>query len=114
MTLYSGFRGIDPNKIKLMHTFGATRWQVLVKLVIPGSVPTLVAALKMSFGLSLVGVIVGEFQSANTGLGYLILYGSQIFKFNMVMTSIVVLALLSGLMYLIISQLEKAVLRRYG
>ncbi len=114
MTLYSGFRGIDSNKIKLMHTFGATRRQILIKLVIPGSVPTLIAALKMSFGLSLVGVIVGEFQSANTGLGYLILYGSQIFKFNMVMTSIVVLALLSGLMYLIISQLEKAVLRRYG
>lgn len=114
MMIYTGFRGIDTGKIKLMHTLGATRWQVLTKLVIPGSVPTLLAAIKMSFGLSLVGVIVGEFESANTGLGYLILYGSQIFKFNMVMASIVVLALISGFMYLIISAAERALLRRYG
>jgi NitT/TauT family transport system permease protein len=114
MMIYTGFRGIDPGKVKLMRTLGATRWQVLTKLVIPGSVPTLLAAIKMSFGLSLVGVIVGEFESANSGLGYLILYGSQIFKFNMVMASIVILALISGLMYLIVSAAEKALLRRYG
>ena len=67
LMIYSGFQGIDPNKIKLAQTFGATKGQILSKVVLPGSVPTLVAALKVNAGLSLVGVVVGEFQSANTG-----------------------------------------------
>ncbi|MEO8938133.1 MAG: ABC transporter permease [Burkholderiaceae bacterium] len=114
MMIYNGFRNIDPNKVKLLHTFGATRWQILMKVIIPGSVPTLIATLKISFGLSLVGVIVGEFQSANSGLGYLILYGSQIFQFNLVMTAVTVLAIISGLIYILIFHLEKEVMRRYG
>ena len=80
LMIYSGFQGIDPNKIKLAQTFGATKGQILTKVVLPGSVPTLIATLKVNAGLSLVGVVVGEFQSASIGLGYLIQYGSQIFK----------------------------------
>jgi len=112
LMIYSGFQGIDPNKIKLAQTFGATKGQILTKVVLPGSVPTLVAALKVNAGLSLVGVVVGEFQSANLGLGYLIQYGSQIFKMNIVMTGITILAIVSSLMYLAISWLEAAVMRR--
>jgi NitT/TauT family transport system permease protein len=112
LMIYSGFQGIDPNKIKLAQTFGASKWQVLTKVVLPGSVPTLIAALKVNAGLSLVGVIVGEFQSATLGLGYLIQYGSQIFKMNIVMTSITILAIVSSLMYLAIYWLEIFVMRR--
>jgi NitT/TauT family transport system permease protein len=112
LMIYSGFQGIDPNKIKLAQTFGATKGQILRKVVLPGSVPTLVAALKVNAGLSLVGVVVGEFQSASLGLGYLIQYGSQIFKMNIVMTGITILAIVSSLMYLAISWLESAVMRR--
>jgi NitT/TauT family transport system permease protein len=112
LMIYSGFQGIDPNKVKLAQTFGASKWQVLTKVVLPGSVPTLIAALKVNAGLSLVGVIVGEFQSASLGLGYLIQYGSQIFKMNVVMTAITLLAIVSSLMYLAISWLESAVMRR--
>ena len=68
LMIYSGFQGIDPNKIKLAQTFGATKGQILTKVVLPGSVPTLIAALKVNAGLSLVGVVVGEFQSATLGL----------------------------------------------
>ncbi|MDB5797150.1 MAG: sulfonate transporter permease [Paucimonas sp.] len=114
MIMFSGFRAVDANKVKLAVTFGATRWQVLQKVVLPGSVPTLIAALKMNVGLALVGVVVGEFQSANAGLGFLIINGSQIFKMNIVMTSITVLAVVSGLMYLAIYYLEAAVNRRYN
>lgn len=112
LVIYNGFQSIDPNKIKLAQTFGATRRQILTKVVLPGSVPTLIAALKVNAGLSLVGVVVGEFQSANTGLGYLIQYGSQIFKLNIVMTAVTILAIVSSLMYLAISWLESAVMRR--
>jgi NitT/TauT family transport system permease protein len=112
LMIYNGFQGIDPNKIKLAQTFGASKRQVLTKVVLPGSVPTLIAALKVNVGLSLVGVVVGEFQSANIGLGFLIQYGSQIFKLNIVMTAITILAIVSSLMYLAISWLEAAVMRR--
>jgi NitT/TauT family transport system permease protein len=112
LMIYSGFQGVDPNKIKLAQTFGATKGQLLAKVVLPGSIPTLIAALKVNVGLSLVGVVVGEFQSANIGLGYLIQYGSQIFKLNIVMTAITILAIVSSVMYLAISWLEAAVMRR--
>jgi NitT/TauT family transport system permease protein len=79
---------------------------------LPGSIPTLIAALKVNVGLSLVGVVVGEFQAANIGLGYLIQYGSQIFKLNIVMTAITILAIVSSVMYPAISWLEAAVMRR--
>jgi NitT/TauT family transport system permease protein len=112
LMIYSGFQGTDPNKIKLAQTFGATKAQVLTKVVLPGSIPTFIAALKVTAGLSLVGVVVGEFQSANLGLGYLIQYGSQIFKMNIVMVAVTILAIVSSLMYLAISWLEAAVMRR--
>jgi NitT/TauT family transport system permease protein len=112
LMIYSGFQVTDPNKVKLAQTFGASKGQILTKVVLPGSVPTLIAALKVNAGLSLVGVVVGEFQSANLGLGYLIQYGSQIFKMNIVMTAITILAIVSSLMYLAISALESAVMRR--
>ncbi len=76
--------------------------------------PTLIAALKMNIGLALVGVVVGEFQSSNAGLGYLIINGSQIFKMNIVMASVSVLALISCVMYMVIYYLEAAISRRYA
>jgi NitT/TauT family transport system permease protein len=112
LMIYSGFQGTDPNKIKLAQTFGATKAQILTKVVLPGSVPTFIAALKVTAGLSLVGVVVGEFQSANLGLGFLIQYGSQIFKVNIVMVAVTILAIISSLMYLAISWLEAVVMRR--
>ena len=112
LMIYSGFQGVDLNKIKLAQTFGASKSQILTKVVLPGSVPTFIAALKVNAGLSLVGVIVGEFQSASLGLGYLIQYGSQIFKMNIVMTAVTILVIASSLMYLAISWLESAVMGR--
>lgn len=113
IVMYSGFRGIDENRVKLARTFGASRLQVLRLVVLPGSVPVLFSAIKMNIGLSLIGVIVGEFQSASSGLGFLIINGSQIFKLNIVMTAVVVLAAMSGVMYLIVARLEAAVAQRY-
>lgn len=114
LVAYEGFRGIDPNKIKLARTLGASRGQVLAKVVLPGSVPALISAVKMNIGLSLVGVIVGEFQSASEGLGFLIINGSQVFKLNIVMTAIAVLGIMSGVMYLAIARFESATMRRYA
>jgi NitT/TauT family transport system permease protein len=114
LMLYTGFQAIDPDKIKLVRLFGASRFKVLTKIVLPGSVPTMISALKVNIGLALVGVIVGEFQAAKAGLGYLINYGSQIFQMNLVMTAIVVLAVISSVLFLGIQALEATVLRRHG
>lgn len=112
--LYTGFNAIDPDKIKLVRLFGASKWQVLCKIVLPASVPTMISTLKVNVGLSLVGVVVGEFQAAKAGLGYLITYGSQIFQMNLVMTAIVVLAAISSVLFIAIQALEAIVLRRSG
>ena len=114
LMLYTGFQAIDPDKIKLVRLFGASRFKVLTKIVLPGSVPTMIAALKVNVGLALVGVVVGEFQAAKAGLGYLITYGSQIFQMNLVMTAIVVLAVISSLLFVGIQALEATALRRHG
>jgi NitT/TauT family transport system permease protein len=114
LMLYTGFQGIDPDKIKLVKLFGASRLKVLTKVVLPGSVPTMIAALKVNVGLALVGVVVGEFQAAKAGLGFLIVYGSQIFQMNLVMAVIVVLAVISCLLFFGIQAIETTVLRRHG
>jgi NitT/TauT family transport system permease protein len=114
LMLYTGFQAIDPDKIKLVRLFGASRFKVLTKIVLPGSVPTMIAALKVNVGLALVGVVVGEFQAAKAGLGYLITYGSQIFQMNLVMTAIVVLAVISSMLFVGIQALEATALRRHG
>lgn len=112
--LYTGFQAIDPDKIRLVRLFDASRIQVLTKIVLPGSVPTMISTLKVNVGLALVGVVVGEFQAAKAGLGYLINYGSQIFQMNLVMAAIVMLAVISSLLFAAIQALEAIVLRGHG
>lgn len=106
INLVSGFKGIDPDKIKLLQAFGASRWQVLCKVVLPASLPVMMSTLKVNVGLCLIGVIMGEFLVSKAGLGYLIVYGSQVFKLDLVMSSILILAVIAALMYFAVSFLE--------
>lgn len=111
MMVHNGFKTIDPNKIKLMRTFGATRLQIFTKVVVPASVPTMIAALKVSVGLSLVGTIVGEFLGSKAGLGYLIVYGGQIFNMSLVMAAVIMLSIVSALLYYLVTLLERKVVK---
>lgn len=111
LTVWSGFLEVDKDKIKLIKTFGGTKLQTLTKVVLPSSVPTIINALKVNIGLSYVGVIVGEFLVANAGLGYLIVYGSQIFKLDWVMMSVLILAILAAILYKLIVILEHKFLK---
>ncbi|MCI3923042.1 ABC transporter permease [Paenibacillus sp. TRM 82003] len=99
MNVESGFREISRTKLKLMESLGASRYQMLRMVLLPASVPNLLAALKVNVGLTLVGVVMGEFLSSKAGLGYLIIYGGQVFQMDLVMVSIMMLALLSVLLY---------------
>ncbi len=107
LNVYQAFRRCDEDKIKLLRTFGATKLQVLRKVVLPSSIPEMISTLKINVGLSLVGVIVGEFLVSKAGLGYLIIYGGQVFKMDLVMTSILILAVAAALMYLSVTWVEK-------
>jgi len=109
--VYSGFAQVDPEKIKLLKTFGATKLQILQKAILPASVPTIISALKINVGLSWVGVIVGEFLVSKAGLGYLIVYGGQVFKLDLVMTSVIILSIAAALMYKAVVFLEQLFLK---
>ncbi|MGI6149210.1 MAG: ABC transporter permease [Limnochordia bacterium] len=111
MMMHTGFKEVDPNKVKLAKSFGATKFQILTKVIIPASVPTMIAALKVSVGLSLVGTIVGEFLASKAGLGYLIIYGGQVFNMSLVMASVLLLAVVSIILYFLVSKLEERVVR---
>ena len=114
MTVLTGFNDISLEKQLLMKTLGATRLQTFLKVILPASVPTLIGALKLSVGMSWVGVIVGEYLVSKAGLGYLIVYGGQVFKLDLVMASIVVLCALAAIMYYAVAIWERSILRRRG
>lgn len=105
----NGFMKTDKEFIKMAKTFKATKFQILTKIVIPANISTFINSLKVNIGLSLVGVISGEFLVSKAGLGYLIVYGGQVFKLDLVMTSIIILGILAGIMYAVVLLLEKLV-----
>jgi len=107
LAVLNGFLAIDEEKIKLVQTFGGTKFQVLTKVLLPASSPTFINALKINVGLSWVGVIVGEFLVSKAGLGYLIVYGGQVFKLDLVMTSVIILGIAATVMYQGVVYLEK-------
>lgn len=112
MGVLNGFNEVEQAKLTLLKTFGATKRQLFFKVVFPASIPTTVSVLKLNIGMSWVGVIVGEFLNSKAGLGYLIVYGGQIFKMDIVMASTLILCLLSALMYFGVVILEKAVIKK--
>ncbi|MBO5165690.1 MAG: ABC transporter permease [Lachnospiraceae bacterium] len=106
ISLYTGFKQVDPEKITLIYTLGGTKKDAFRKVVLPGSIPTLLSTMKVNIGLALVGVIIGEFLAARRGLGYLIIYGSQVFQMHMVITSIILLCIIAMGLYQLIQWTE--------
>ena len=109
----NGFVHTDTDKIKMAYAFKANKFQILTKIVIPANIPTFINSLKINIGLSLVGVISGEFLVSKAGLGYLIVYGGQVFQLDLVMTSVILLGIMAAIMYEIIVILEKMVLKNH-
>ena len=110
MTIISAlnfFRSVDKEKIKMLKTFNASKLQILFKLVLPANFINLISIVKINIGLTWVGVIVGEFLVSRFGIGYLVVYGGQVFKMDLVMMGVFVLAILAFIMYLLLAILEK-------
>lgn len=112
ISMYTCFKESDPEKVKLILTLGGHRRHILFKLILPGAMPTIISTMKVNIGLALVGVIIGEFLAARSGLGYLIIYGSQTFKMDWVIMSIFLLCILAMILYKLINLLEYFINRR--
>ena len=107
MNMLAGFIAVDKTKMLLMKSMGANKFTTLRKLVIPASLPALMNTLKVAVGLAWIGSIMGEYIVSRAGLGYLIIYGGQVFKLDLVMTATFILCVLAGGMYGIITIIEK-------
>ena len=98
---------VEEEKIKLIYTLGGTKKDTLFKVILPSSIPIIVSNMKVNIGLALVGVIIGEFLAAKEGLGYLIIYGSQVFQLDLLIMSIIILCIIAVGLYQIIHIVEK-------
>jgi len=102
-----GLKNTNKSRIKILKTFGASEWEILRYAVIPSNYKLIVNTCKINIGLNLIGIVMGEFLTSKSGIGYLILYGSQVFNLDLVMSGIVILLIMSVLLYSIISSIEK-------
>lgn len=107
INMYTGFTQVEEEKIKLIYTLGGTRRDTLFKVIIPSSIPIIISNMKVNIGLALVGVIIGEFLAARQGLGYLIIYGSQVFQLDLLIMSIIILCIIAMVLYQTIQFFEK-------
>ncbi len=114
LNMLTGFLSTDEGKILLMRTMKAKKRQLFFKLVLPQSLPALMSTLKINVGMAWVGSIMGEYLVSRAGLGYLIVYGSQVFNLDVVMTCTIALCVLAGGMYALVALAEKLVLRRFS
>lgn len=112
ISFYTAFKQADPEKITLITTLGGTKKDIFRKVVFPSSLPLLLSTMKVNIGLALVGVIIGEFLAARRGLGYLIIYGSQVFQLNLVILNIILLCLIAMGFYNSIQYLEHRMKKR--
>ena len=114
LEILNGFLNTDKELIKMAQTFHASKFQILTKIIIPANKATFFNSLKVNIGLSLVGVITGEFLVSKAGLGYLIVYGGQVFQLDLVMTSVIILAAVAAIMYQAVTILEKILVKNKG
>ena len=102
---------IDKNRINLLKSFSATKGQIFKYVILPSSYSTIISSLKINISMTLIGVIMGEFLVSKSGIGYLINYGSQVFNLNLVISGIIILMIVSYLMYIIVSYIEKILVK---
>ena len=107
INVYQGFISTDQDKIKLLKSLKATKYQIYKYLILPNSFSNIISALKINISLTLIGVIMGEFLVSKSGIGYLIMYGSQVFNLDLVITGVIILCVVASLMYYAILFLEK-------
>ncbi len=111
LNMLGGFMATDENKLLLLKSMGASKLQILTKLVIPSSLPSFISMLKINVGMAWIGSIMGEYIVSKAGIGYLIVYGGQVFKLDLVMSAVLILCVLAAAMYALVALLEKLIIK---
>ncbi len=114
MNILNSFTSCDKQLITLAKSLGANKFQIFFKLILPNSLKDIVATLKINVGLSWIGAIMGEYLVSKAGLGYLLIYGGQVFDLNLVMTATVILCILASVMYFAVALFEKLMNKFYN
>lgn len=109
INLYTCFQNTDPDKQKLIYILGGKKHHVFTMVILPSGIPTIISNMKVNIGLALVGVMIGEFLAAKQGLGYLIIYASQVFKLDWLILCILILCLIAIMLYEILHMIEKKI-----
>lgn len=112
INVHQAFSNTDSNKLKVMKSFKASKKQILFKLVLPSNFNNIISVFKVNIGLVFIGTIMGEFLVSKAGVGYLIMYGSQIFNLNLVMSGIVILAIMSSILYYLVLFIQKKLTKK--
>lgn len=110
INLYQGFISTNQNYITVLKSFNAKKSDIFLKVILPSNKENIISALKINMSMNFIGVIMGELLVSKQGLGYLIMYGSQVFNITLVITSIVILGFLSFILYYLITYLEKKII----
>ena len=111
LNMLGGFMETDESKILLLRSMGASKLQILTKLVVPSSLPAFISMLKINVGMAWIGSIMGEYIVSKAGIGYLIVYGGQVFKLDLVMSAVFILCVLAAAMYALVALLEKLIIK---
>ena len=107
LNIYSYFKNTDSNKIKIIKSMGGNKLDIYFRLVLPSNYYNIIDSFKINISMCFVGVIMGEFLVSKEGLGYLINYGSQVFNMNLVFTGIILLAILTIILYYLVTIFNK-------
>lgn len=111
ISIHNGFLAANATKLKMFKTFGASKWQILLFLVIPSAYKSIIASFKLNISLTLIGVITGEFLVSKKGIGYLIIYGTQVFNLDLVISGIIILLIISYILYKLVVYIEKKLIK---
>lgn len=103
---YQNFITTDNNLIIMARSFGASKWQIFKYIVLPSNYSNIISTFKISISMNLIGVIMGELLVSKKGLGYLIMYGSQVFNIDLVISCVFILGVISFLMYYLLNKIK--------
>jgi NitT/TauT family transport system permease protein len=105
----TGLATIEPEMQDVMRVLGARKWQIMVKIGVPRSMPYFFASLKVAITLAFIGSVIAETVAANSGIGYLMMAASSRFDVPLVFAGLLVIAIMGIVMYELFAVLERRI-----
>ncbi|NTW84274.1 MAG: ABC transporter permease [Chlorobiaceae bacterium] len=110
---FEGINGVPKSYIEVARAFEFTSGKLLAKVLLPGAVPSIFTGIKLALGMSWMLVIGAELVAAGEGVGYMIVWGRQLFQMDLVFVGILVVGSIGYIMFLAVNTLERFLVRGY-